>query len=124
MGLGVRQVMDFTQEWSRGGPLKWLGTLRENPRTIFLVNSAPDNWIREANLGVLMAEIESKAPAASVCYFASAHAIPNDFQSTVGEEAAILVNAFRRKWSYPGNCSDLAVVDPVELQKWWVQRSK
>ena len=122
--FGKVVVQDFTQEWSRGGSLKWLETLRENPHTVFYVNDAAENWIREADLEVLMAQIGSKVPAGTVCYFASAHGIPNDFQSTVGHEAAIVVDTFRRKGRYPGNCSDLTVADPKALRQWWAQRAK
>ncbi len=123
MAVERTRIDDFTADGSRGGPLAWLKTLRANPSAIFHVDYAPAHWIREADLADLMAELESDSPAASVCYLPSTHVVPGAFQSTIGREAAILLDAFRNQRRYPGNCSDLQVIDPAELQRWWARRA-
>lgn len=113
------EVRDFTTEWARGGPQAWLATLRQHPDTAFYVAHAPEGWIVQTDIAPLMAAMNSTQPAAVVCYLASAHAVPVSTVSTVGHEAAILVEAFRRERAYPGSCSDLAAIDPAEIRRWW-----
>lgn len=111
-----QQVHDFTQHWANGGPLQWLRQLQATPRTVFYVSHAPERWIGETDLPNLVAALDCTAPAGIVCYLASAHAVHEDVQSTVGLEAALLIDAFRRDGPYPGNCSDLHSVDVTELR--------
>lgn len=116
-------VHDHTLAWSQAGPLGWLDTLRQRPDAVFYVAPAPAAWIGEAALPSLIAALDSTEPAAVVCHRVSAHAVHAGVGSTVGREAAMLVDAFRRRAPYPGGCSDLAVVEPDALRRWWADRA-
>lgn len=106
------------QEWKAGGALALVETLREHPRQVYLVDHDElRGFVRESELEGLMERLASDEPCAVVLQVVSAH-LPRQ-RSTVGHEAALLVEGFR-SGRYPLHpASNLQSVDVEELRQWW-----
>lgn len=106
------------QEWKSGGALDLLETLRGHPRHVYLMNhEEQQGFVRESELEALMERLASSEPCAVVLQVISAH-LPRQ-RSTVGHEAALLIEGFRIG-HYPRHAaSNLHSVDVEELRQWW-----
>ncbi len=110
--------------WERVDPPAFIELLRTRPERTLYLHAAPAGWVTAAHLPALVDRVGSTVPAAATCALEAAHMPPATFRSTVGQEAARIVEAFRLGWRYPGNCSDLRRVDPDAIRDWWRARSR
>ena len=110
--------------WDSVDPFTFLDLLKKRPdRTLFLHN-APKGWIQSRHIEGLVALVDSAAPASATCDLISPHMPPKGFCSTIGQEAARMVECYRFAWSYPVGCSDLDRVDVQEIKQWWRREQK
>lgn len=88
-------------DWAREDPLAFLAflqTKKDDPCPTVVVPEIPDAWLTKEHLSRLQVLLDSREPCANV------HSIYSSFRdcriSTVGHEAAFLMEGFR-KGSYP-----------------------
>jgi hypothetical protein len=105
--------------WANMDPITFLDFLRQNSGHVIRACGAPKNWIKKEHIPELISLIDSQEPAPVVCYVASAHIPAREFRSTIGNEAAIMVDSFRQGWGYPTSCSDLKNINVDELRRWY-----
>lgn len=106
--------------WSSVVPSAFLELITRNAEVPLYVAPAPVDWVRAADLADLARLLDSQQPTSVVCFHASAH-FPRGRRSTVGFEAARMIDAYRRQRGYPGySCSDMDRVDPAEVRRWWL----
>ena len=105
--------------WASTTPLGFLNSLTKHPGTVVYVPKSPEGWLGSAHIDGLMRVIDSKQPTAIICWFVCPHAPLADAQSTLGNEAAIMVEAFRLGHGYPSSCSNLRTIDKNALKQWW-----
>lgn len=105
-------------DWWAGGASGLVETLRRHPRRAYLVDmGGRRGFVAEAELPGLFSLLDSADPCAVVLQPISAH-LPTSF-STVGHEAALLVEGFRQGHYPVSPASDLHHVDLDELRDWW-----
>lgn len=113
-GGGVRAGFDF----SRGTPVEFLEHLRSLGPGQFVTIAEPlTNWVRRENLEELVARLDSREPCAAVVQSYSSY-LPRE--STVGDEAAFLIEGFRRH-RYPPELHSAVERDSrrQEILSWW-----
>jgi hypothetical protein len=100
--------------------------IREHERGVIVVhlNDAPRNWIKKEHIGPLVLLLDSIEPCASVYPLRSSAIPPKDrFKpSTVGHEAAYLIDSYRSAGLYPGSNLDTSTdlkFDRDEIKRWW-----
>jgi hypothetical protein len=98
-----------------------LDILREDPSRVIWAWNPPKGWIRREHVEKLFSYVESAELACAVCDVRSPHVPRKEFQSTVGQEAARLIQKGYKKDFYPGSCSDLSRINVTELKEWWNQ---
>lgn len=105
-------------DWAAGGATGLLETLRRHRRILYLIDrDSRRGFVAESDLPGLVALLDSGEPCAVVLQPISAH-LPTR-PSTVGHEAALLIEAFRQG-RYPlSPASDLRHVDEEGLRDWW-----
>lgn len=105
-------------EWWAAGASALVETLRHHPRRVYLIDmGSRRGFVSEADLPRLISLLDSADACAVVLQPPSAH-LPTR-ASTVGHEAALLVEGFRQG-RYPiAPASDLRHVDLQALRGWW-----
>ena len=93
--------LDGPFDWSHGDPIAFLAYLhaqRNDPCPTVVVADVPSDWLKKEHIPKLENMLESQEPCANV------HSIYSSFRdcriSTVGHEAAFLIDGFR-KGRYP-----------------------
>lgn len=105
-------------EWRQGSALQLLQTLQGHPGNFYLTDDPPARgFVRPEDLEPLMSRLDDQAPCAAVLQFVSAH-LPTG-KSTVGHEAAVLVEAFRQGYYPAVPASDIHTVRLDRLRAWW-----
>lgn len=111
---------DATFDWGRTGPLAFLEFLRAKhaePCPSFMVHGVPDHWLSEAAIPELMVLLDSEEPCANV------YSLYSSFRdcraSTLGHEAAFLIEGFRKGAYPPALNSGRSEVNKDALKRWW-----
>ncbi len=116
---GAVRAEDASFDWQNKGPVQFLASLQSDTtgqRTVFC---AHEGWIRLGDIPELIALLASKTPCSSV---ASGFSSLIDAGSTVGHEAAYLIEGFRRG-SYPPTLNSTTWrADVREIMAWWKRR--
>jgi hypothetical protein len=102
------------------GPLEWLEVLKRCERNSVGSPLFPFGWVKESDLPVLMELIDSTEPCANVKHLASSSM--DSSPSTVGNEAAFLVEGFRQDQYPPRLNSTRPPCDIEEIKAWWARR--
>ena len=121
------QPVDRGFDYGKKGPFEFLAFLiRLDERGVKVVSvaDAPENWIRKEHLPLLVQLLESKEPCASVGSMRSSRLVAEKDRksSTVGHEAAYLIESFRHGLfpKYAVNSSSHVTLDRQALKKWWL----
>ncbi len=97
-------------------PAKWIETLRKNGGTCTLSERIL-NYVDEEDLAKLIALLDSDKPCAHVSMVNEGKAPKG--RSTVGDEAAHLVNAFRMRYYPAFSSSAESALDKDALKAWY-----
>jgi len=110
------------ENWQKGTPFGLLAVLASHPGTGYLVTDPLADWVEESHLAPLMKLIESDRPCAAVILSEVANPpMPPSF-STIGNEAAYLVEGFRTGRYPPRESSVMPPPDVEEIRAWWEAR--
>ena len=102
-------------------PIEFLEFLKQSPQqTLMIIGSSP-GWIRDADIHLLMARLQSQARCAHVKDGASSHQPLGE--TTEGLQAAFLIEGFRQHRYPPRPTSDGFVPDVDGLKTWYQQWS-
>lgn len=102
------------------GPLDLLELLKRSPRPLWHAPVLPQGWIRESDLPDLIALLDSSERCANVTQMTSSVLI-NEW-STVGNEAAFLIEGYRQGVYPPGLVSVRPGPDIEAIKAWWEGR--
>jgi hypothetical protein len=102
-------------DWQHEGPQAFLSNLRTVQE--YTVAGIHRGWVRASDLSELVALLDSHEPCGSVAMAISSY---HESQlSTVGQEAAFLIEGFRRGAYPPALNSTHPGVDKAEVRAWW-----
>jgi hypothetical protein len=101
------------------GPLALLDFLRER-RGAWRSSFFPKDWIKESDLPALMDLLDASDPCAGVIGMASSAS--DTSTSTVGNEAAYLIEGYRKGYYPPRALSTRPLCDVQEIREWWKKR--
>lgn len=103
-------------------PLEFLEDLCKRDSGRYSLQEAVTGWVKESDVRQLIELVDSNKPCASVALTASSYI---RLDSTMGDEAAFLIEGFR-KGSYPPalNSESLSEDERAEMKRWWGQREK
>lgn len=118
-GSDVKDSGD-TFEWQDRGPLDFLKLLRSQHD--YSVRGLHRGWLKATDVPELLALLDSKDPCGSVAMEASSYY--ESGLSTVGQEAAFLIEGFRRGQYPPGLNSTRMELNSEELRTWWREYEK
>jgi hypothetical protein len=112
--------------YTRYSPTDFLRVLEEDFKdrkgaSVFILATAPDNWIKEEHIEWLMNFIYRTDSTKSIMNAYSSY-MPTDKYSSIGREAQNLVNCFRNKKNYPDFLNSFGLPDRAkakELASWW-----
>jgi len=108
-----------TFDWENKGALEFLDFIRLRG-TVYTVVGKHPNWIREDDLPALMELLDSTEPCSNVMSWESSFL---DLKpSTIGNEAAYLIEGFRSGAYPPGLNSTRPRPDKDEIRQWWLRR--
>ena len=107
-------------DWHHFGPLAFLDHLKNRTGRL-LILGAPEGWIKEDDLPELMNLIDSTEPCPSVRAACSSYI--GTGTSTVGNEAAFLIEGYRKGRYPPGLNSTRPRPDIREIRSWWRERT-
>lgn len=100
-------------------PMMFLESLKtfDNRLHTYIFSHHLKNWVTEEDVPELLALLDSKEPCAGVMYEASG-SVPG--RSTVGDQAAFLVEGFRTRL-YPPSLYSKPLTDSqkADLRNWW-----
>ncbi|MEM7390909.1 MAG: hypothetical protein AAF492_01070 [Verrucomicrobiota bacterium] len=124
-------VLELTFDFSRNGPFEFIAHLirqEERGAKMISIPSAPDDWIQKDHIDLLIQLMDSEEPCASIFPWRSS-IIPHGKDvktSTVGHEAAYLIQSFRHATLYPSSIhlSSSLEVDRKALATWWRDKQK
>ena len=108
-----------TQEvdWGSKRPIELIEELKQHPKSIYTIWFVPKEWILEQDLPGLITLLDSETPCASTVSADSSTLPPPG--STVGHEAAFLIQGFR-EGRYPAELnSSRFTPDKTEIRNWW-----
>lgn len=105
-----------TFDWSSGSPVQFLEML-ERSGDIYTVLGLHHDWIRDSDIESLMSHLDSQTPCAYVVSAASSK-LPHG-RSTVGREAAFLLEGYRLHYYPPQLSSADFEPDRDELRHWY-----
>ena len=111
----------FGFDYMRQGPLELLDLLRNCENINWLSPFMSFGWVKESDLPALIELLDSAEPCANVYSILSSHI--DDSRSTVGNEAAYLIEGFRKDRYPPRLHSTVPVCDIDEIKAWWERRS-
>ena len=121
VGFFVGGLSGGHYSWENVDPPQYLSILREDPSRVIWAWHPPKGWVRKEHVEKLFSYVESTEPASAVCDVRSPHVPSKGFRSTVGQEAARLIERGYKEEFYPGSCSDLGRIDVTKLKEWWNQ---
>lgn len=101
------------------GPIALLDFLKQR-RNSWMAPIFPRGWIKESDLPTLMGLVESTEPCANVMNMVSS--VVDTTTSTIGNEAAYLIEGFRTGGYPPRLVSTLPRCDVREIKAWWSKR--
>jgi hypothetical protein len=117
-----KELEDF--DFSQRGPLEFLSFLEReaSARSFYTIDEPLRGWIRREHLPRLMVLIDSTRPCAGVVLSISSY-LP--LASTVGNEAAFLIEGFRQG-RYPPSLHSGGDLDArrTEIHRWWQLEAK
>jgi hypothetical protein len=118
MGRPARPAADHhgdTFDWQQAGPLEFLDHLR-SVRS-YVVDGVHRGWVRSSDLPQLISLLDSQDPCGSVAMRISSY---HESQlSTVGQEAAFLIDGFRSGRYPPRLNSTRPATDVDQVREWW-----
>lgn len=114
--LAARSGFDF----ATGGPLAFLDSLRTSERSSITVLVIEFGWVGEADLPALIALLDSTERCANVASGVSSYI--DQSWSTVGNEAAYLIDGYRQDRYPPGLNSTRPKPDVAGIRRWWEAR--
>jgi len=100
-------------------PIQFLDVLERSRNNTIMVFGESRNWILASDVRPLLSRLYSQTPCAGVVSSYSSHMPPSDFRSTVGHEAALLIEGFRCGYYPPVGSSDQFHLDILELKGWY-----
>lgn len=106
--------------WVKGTPLDLIEVLKANGRGTLRFRCAHRGFVRSEHIPALIALLDSEEPCASVTLASSSTLL---FDSTVGIEAAYLIEGYRAGEYPPDLNSTRQPVDREEILRWWRERS-
>lgn len=111
----------FGFDYMRQGPLELLDLLRNCEKNNWVSPFMSFGWVKESDLPALIELLDSTEPCANVQSLLSSYI--DGSRSTVGNEAAYLIEGFRKDRYPPGLNSTGPVCDIDEIRAWWESRS-
>lgn len=98
-------------------PMQFLDLLKQHlPDDFVAVEKAPINWVTRKDVDQLMALVDSKEPCAGVVYNKSAIMPHKNVRSTVGIEALMMIEGYRKK-EYPAYNSSLEYGKSMQMDQ-------
>ena len=113
----TRKGLDYTNQ----GPLDLLGLLKRWESNYWVSPILPFGWVKESDLPALVGLLDSSEPCANVQSMVSS--CIDTTRSTVGNEAAYLIEGYRKDWYPPRLNSMRPLCDIEEIKQWWEERS-
>jgi hypothetical protein len=107
-------------DWEQSGPMELLGVLKAKGHgacPTYVIHGVADAWVTENHVSELISLLGSAEPCANVCRTISSFRDCNT--SSVGREAAFLIEGFRRGEYPPDLNSGRAHFDKDEIISWW-----
>jgi len=108
-----------SKSWEKGSPVEFLTFLKTvGLYTVWDDNSPPPDWIKPRHIPELIALLDSEEPCGAVAMSISS-SLPTG-PSSVGREAAFLIEGFRRG-NYPPELNSWQFVpkSKAEIVNWW-----
>lgn len=105
-----------TFDWAHGSPSAFLEMLQK-AGSIYPVTGIHHDWIRDDDIEALMNLLDSPTPCAHVVQTSSSH-LPSG-NSTVGHEAAYLLEGYRHHYYPPALSSDQFKPNREALKQWF-----
>ncbi len=102
------------------GPLELLALLKTRGSPYWVSPIMPFGWVKERDLPALIDLLDSPEPCANVQSMLSSFI--DISRSTIGNEAAYLIEGFRRDWYPPRLNSTRPFCDIEEIKQWWEER--
>ncbi|MBU2500460.1 hypothetical protein KJ682_03925 [bacterium] len=112
----TRMGLDYTKQ----GPLELLELLKRSDRNYWVSPLLPFGWVKETHLPALIALLDSRESCANVQNMLSSYI--DTTRSTVGNEAAYLIEGFIKDRYPPRLNSTRPFCDIEEIKKWWEER--
>lgn len=117
--LMVKTSAHDSSDIATKSPAAFLEMLKtyDNHLHTYIINRHLKGWVTEDDVPELLARLDSKEPCAGVMYEASG-SIPG--RSTVGDQAAFLIEGFRTR-IYPPSLYSKPLTDSqkADLRSWW-----
>jgi len=107
-------------DWQTSNPMEFLSLLKNkshDPCPTYVIHGVTGDWVKEEHLAELISLLGSDQPCANVCRTISS--FMDCSISTVGQEAAFIVEGFRRCEYPPDLNSGRARLDKDEIFTWW-----
>ena len=108
--------------WQDVRPLEYLSYLSSNPANTVHVFGCKEGWVKEEDVPLLLELLDSKESCPN--QMSARSSWWDERRSTVGIEAAWLIQAFRVGRFPPGLNSSNRGPDPAELRRWWQERKE
>lgn len=114
------QISSDGFDWDKSGPLELLGILKDKGHgacPTYVIHGVDNAWVTENDVPQLISLLDSDEPCANVCRTISSFRDCNT--STVGREAAFIIEGFRRGEYPPDLNSGRAYLDKEDIKIWW-----
>lgn len=112
----TRMGLDYADQ----GPLDLLDLLKRWDSNYWVSPILPFGWVKESDLSALVELLDSSEPCANVQSMLSSFI--DTTRSTVGNEAAYLIEGYRKDRYPPRLNSTRPFCDIEEIKKWWEER--
>jgi hypothetical protein len=107
-------------DYASQGPLELLDLLKTLGSSYWEAPILPFGWVKESDLPALIELLDSVEPCANVQNMLSSFIDAK--RSTIGNEAAYLIEGFRKDQYPPRLNSTRPFCDSEEIKKWWEER--
>lgn len=107
-------------DWQTSGPIEFLSLLKgksHDPCPTYVIHGVTGKWVKEEDIPELIVLLGSDEPCANVCRTISSYMDCNT--STVGKEAAFIIEGFRRGEYPPDLNSGRARLTNDDIMLWW-----
>lgn len=105
-----------TFDWQNRSAIEFLTLLEQQSGNFYTVHGLHHDWLRDSDIDTLMARLDCQTPCAHVVISVSSH-LPQG-RSTVGHEAAYLLEGYRQHFYPPDLASDRFEPNLTELRHW------